>query len=276
MAQPQGIRKEIRIQKKLIAKPGVIVLKIGITGRKGNALAVGAAKAAMALLSRKGALVEVDAAFIRTKGTKPLKKFSCGMVLSFGGDGTLLATFHGLAKKIPVMGINCGNRGFLQSYGHTEAGQATRDVIDGRFSVQERTRIRAKVDGKTVGEALNEVVVVPKKAGRILRYMLRIGKDSHEEAGDGLIVATPTGSTAHALSAGGPVVRGNAPVFVVVSMNPVDGAHRPLVLNDHEKVVVSGFERMGAQAILDGRKWIPVRKKIELTKGGKALLAIRK
>ncbi|GEM_PF-6797699 len=251
-------------------------MKIGITGRRGNSLALATAKKALALLAEKGVAVEVNRDFLKGPNPRPLSKFRCALVLSFGGDGTLLEAFHELPPKIPVMGINCGNRGFLQAYGHTEAGLAVQAAVEGKFSIEERTRIRAKVDGKVVGEALNEVAVVPKKAGRILRYTLRIGKDSHEEAGDGLIVATPTGSTAHALSAGGPIVRGNAQVFVVVSMNPVDWKHRPLVINDHEKVAVGGFERMGSQAIIDGRKWFAIKKKIGLSKGGKALLAVRK
>ncbi len=260
---------------------------IGITGRRGNALAVRTAKTAVGLLLQKNADVEVDRRFLRGHGSKPLSGFESGLIISFGGDGTLLETVRELKRGIPVLGINCGNRGFLQAYNHTELEEAILAVLDGKVKFEERTRILAKVDGKVVGEALNEVLVVPEKSGRLLKYRLRIGSgkqgagqlggigSEREEAGDGLIVATPTGSTAHALSAGGPVVKGNAAVFVVVSMSPVDWKHRPLVINDHEKVVVSDFGKMKAELVLDGQKWFSIRKKVELVKGKSVLLAMR-
>ncbi|MBI4210849.1 MAG: NAD(+)/NADH kinase [Candidatus Diapherotrites archaeon] len=249
-----------------------MALKIGITGRRHNPLAVQTARRAMAILKAGGASLETDTAFLG-KG-KPLRKMRPKILLSFGGDGTLLQVFREARKKVPVMGINCGSRGFLQAWQNTKIEKAMKCVLEGRYKVEERTRILAKIDGKKAGEALNEVLVVPAKAGRLMRYRIRVGKEEREENGDGLIVATPTGSTAHALSAGGPIVKGNAAVFVVVSMNPVDWKHRPLIINDHEKVMVSPFGPGKAEAILDGQQRFGVKKKIELTKGGKVLLAM--
>ena len=250
-------------------------LKVGITGRKGNVLAHETAQKAAEILEAHGAAVEHDRAFFG-KG-RALRTFDCDIILSFGGDGTLLQSFRDLGKKkIPVMGINCGNTGFLQAYRSDEIEKAVEDVLAGKFGVETRTRILAKADGKTGGEALNEVLIVPQTTGRLMRYKLGIGGSLREEAGDGLIVATPTGSTAHALSAGGPMVRGNAAVFVVVSVNPVDWKHRPLIINDHEKVSVSDFRKTRAEMIIDGQRRFRIRKGVELSKGGEVLLAVRK
>ncbi len=246
---------------------------IGITGRKQNKVAKQAALKAIRMLEGKGIKAEVDKAFLG-KG-KNLSQFGAGIVLSFGGDGTLLQVYRDLKKNVPVMGINCGSLGFLQSYKHTEIEQALEAAIAGNYSVEKRTRLCAKVDGKNAGTALNEALVVPAKAGRLIKYKLKIGKEERNEAGDGLIVATPTGSTAHSLSAGGPMVKGNAAVFVVVSINPVDWKHRPLIINDHEKITVSGFAGK-AEIILDGQKRFAVKKKVELAKGTEVLLAVRK
>lgn len=246
---------------------------IGITGRKNNPLGKETAKLAIDILEKKQVKMEIDKAFLG-KG-KPLKEFRGDLILSFGGDGTLLSVYREINTKIPVMGINCGNRGYLQAYSHTEIEFAIENVLRGKYSIENRTRIKAKVDGKNVGEALNEALVVPHTPGRILRYTLGIGKEERKEAGDGLIVATPTGSTAHALSAGGPQVKGNAKVLVVVSMNPIDWKHRPLIINDHEKVTVSGFEKGKADLILDGQKRFIVKKKVELEKGNGVLLATK-
>ena len=246
---------------------------IGITGRKINPLARKAAKLAIGILQKRNIAFEVDSNFLKSKSSKPLQKFRSGIVLSFGGDGTLLQVFRELKKNSSVVGINCGSRGFLQSFHHSEIELALQKVLSGRLKFEERARIVAKIDGKVVGQALNEVLIVPAKAGRLLKYKLKIGTEQRYESGDGLIVATPTGSTAHALSAGGPIVKGNAKVFVVVSMNPVDWSHRPLIINDHEKVLVYEFEKGKAQAIIDGQQRFSIKKKVEILKGRPVRLA---
>jgi len=245
--------------------------KIGITGRRENPLARETARKAVAILEQKKVSLEIDKNFLG-KGKK-LGKFNCDLVLSFGGDGTLIATFRELKKKIPVIGINCGKTGFLQAFQADEIEKAIPLILKKKFKIEKRSRIKAKVDGKTIGEALNEVLIVPVKAGRILKYNLKIGRDERGEAGDGLIVATPTGSTAHALSAGGPRVKGNASVLVVVSINPVDWKNRPLVVNNHEKIIVRNFEGSKAELIVDGQKRFQIKKKVELIKGNEVLLA---
>ncbi|HZX34708.1 MAG TPA: NAD(+)/NADH kinase [archaeon] len=250
-------------------KPKIVAL----TGRKGNKLALETARKALKLLEGK-VRVETDKGFLG-KG-KPLGKIRAGLVLSFGGDGTLLKTFRELKARAPVMEINCGNKGFLSAYQHNEIGKAVEAALKGNFSVEERSRVSAKIDGKIKGAALNEVLIVPKAAGRMLKCSLRVGGEERIEAGDGLIIATPTGSTAHSLSAGGPVVKGNAKVFVVVSVNPVDWKHRPLIVNDHEKIIVSGFGKSGAIVVVDGQERFAVKKKIELIKGASVLLARKK
>lgn len=250
--------------------------KIGITGRKNNKLAIATAQNAIKILQKKGIDFVVNSDFLKISGkNKELTDFDCDLAVSFGGDGALLATFQELGKKIPVMGVNCGRKGFLQAYRHDEIEEAICAIAAKKYKIEERTRILARVDGRVVGSALNEVLIVPDKSGRILEYKIMIGANERTEAGDGLIVATPTGSTAHALSAGGPVVKGNASVFVVVSINPVEWSHRPLVINDHEKILISDFRNMKAQAVLDGQKWFAVREKAELEKGSGVLLATK-
>ena len=243
--------------------------------------------ALLEILIAKKADFEIDSGFLNvSKAMKAqkalmgrsrlLSKFNSDIVLSFGGDGTLLEVFRELKKKIPVMGINCGSRGYLQAFRHYDAGLAVEAAFAGNFTVEKRARVLARIDGKNAGEALNEVLVVPEKAGRLLRFSLKISNSEREQAGDGLIVDTPTGSTGHALSAGGPVVKGNASVFVVVSLNPIDWSHRPLIINDHEKVMAFGFEKTRAEAIIDGQKRIRIKSRIELEKGSEVLFAVPK
>ncbi|MCR4335109.1 MAG: NAD(+)/NADH kinase [archaeon] len=247
--------------------------KIGITGRKENISAKKSAKETIRILEEKGILVETDKAFLG-KG-KSISAFSGDLVLSFGGDGTLLSVFRELKKKIPVIGMGFGNVGYLQAFNEFDAETSIEKILSGKIKIETRTRIQAKVDGKKIGQALNEVLIVPQKAGRIMCYKMKIGSEIRAEAGDGLIVATPTGSTAHALSAGGPIVKGNASVFVLVSVNPVDWTHRPLIINDHEKIVVTDFGKMKAELIVDGQKSYSIKKKVEISKGTEVLMTTK-
>lgn len=245
------------------------IKKIGITGREESPIARETAKLAIGMLGKKYR-IETDKKFLG-KG-KGLRSFNVDLVLSFGGDGTLLAAFREMKKQTPVMGINCGNRGFLQAYNHNEMDKVIGEIEKGKLKIEKRTRLQAKVDNKKVELALNELLIVPQKAGRIIRYKLKIGKEERKEGGDGLIIATPTGSTAHSLSAGGPRVKGNASVFVLVSLSPVDSKNRPLIINDHEKIVVNGFENSKAELIVDGQKRYSIKKKVEIEKGREVLL----
>ncbi|MFH1390975.1 MAG: NAD(+)/NADH kinase [Candidatus Diapherotrites archaeon] len=249
------------------------IKKVSITGRKENPEAKKAAREAIKILEEKGISVETDKAFLG-KG-KSISAFSGDIVLSFGGDGTLLSVFRELKKKIPVVGMGFGNVGYLQTFNELDVEASLEKILNNKIKIETRTRIQAKVDGKKVDLALNEVLIVPEKAGRIMRYKMKIGSEISEEAGDGLIVATPTGSTAHALSAGGPMVKGNASVLVVVSVNPVDWTHRPVIINDHEKIIVTDFGKIKAELIVDGQKRYSIKKKAEITKGTEVLLTTK-
>src|SRR3989339_1146301 len=128
---------------------------IGIAGRKRNALAAKTAIEAVAILKEKNIAVQIERGFLKIGGERciPVKKFSCDIVLSFGGDGTLLQACRDIGKKIPVMGINCGNIGFLQSYKAQEIAGAIGDISAGKFEIEKRTRILARIDSKSAGEA---------------------------------------------------------------------------------------------------------------------------
>jgi len=248
------------------------IKKVFLTGISKNTLAKKIALKAKKLFKENNIQVELDKDFFGEG--KAISKITCDLVISFGGDGTLLQTARETQKQIPIMGINCGNVGFLQAYQYTEIEKAITSIINGKIRVEKRTRIQPIVDGKKSSLALNEVLIVPTKAGRIMHYFLEIGGHGRKEAGDGLIVATPTGSTAHALSAGGPIVQGNADVFVVVSSNPIDWEHRPVIINDCKKVKVNDFGKTKTEIIIDGQKTVTVKNKVELEKGTDILLVV--
>ncbi len=247
---------------------------LGITGRKEKPEAITEAKALIKELEIRKIFPEVDSAFFACKYSKKICSFKSSFVFSFGGDGTILAIYQRTKKPMAVIGINHGSKGFLQAYKKNQGIEALNDLINGKIMFEERTRIMAKVDRKKIGKALNEVLVVPEKPGRIMRYSIKIGKEKRLEAGDGLIISTPTGSTAHALSAGGPIIKGNAKVFAIVPINPVEPSTSPLIINDH--VIITDFQKLKAVLVIDGQKWVKVNKVVDLKKADSIRLALKK
>jgi NAD+ kinase len=165
-------------------------------------------------------------------------------LLALGGDGTLLRGARLLAgSDIPVLGINLGQLGFLTSVGEDDLERALKSLIQGRYitslrAVAECRLIRRK---KVLGRyrALNDIVIGWGTSSRLITLNLLIdGEQVASYHCDGLIVATPTGSTAHALSAGGPILHPDCPCFVVCAICPHTLSNRPLVLSDRERMTV--------------------------------------
>jgi NAD+ kinase len=179
-------------------------------------------------------------AHLRRKGIRVVNEkgaTTARFAIAIGGDGTMLRAARAVAPfGIPVAGINAGGLGFLSS---TERDEAERDldrIIDGRFPIQERWMLSAEAfrGGRRVfgpALALNDCVVKSAAAARACFLETRLGEEFLTNFfGNGLIVSTPTGSTAYALSAGGPVVEPSLDVLVVAPICPHDLTQRPLVL----------------------------------------------
>lgn len=245
------------------------IKKVIITGRRKAGRAVNVARKVMAKLKELGVDYEVTDYFPAIKeGGRDINEIKADMVLCFGGDGSFLRTFQRLKKTMPVLGINCGNRGFLLALDQKNVLQKLPEILSGKYSIEERTRVRVLVDGKPAGQGLNEAVVIPQLTGRLLTYRLAVGgQEIGHEADDGIIIATPSGSTAHSLSAGGPKIMGNAKVFVIVRMNPLDLNRRPLVINDHEEVLIDQIDRAPVQVIIDGQLDFLAQKEVRVAKG---------
>ena len=172
------------------------------------------------------------------------------LLLSLGGDGTLLRAARTVfGRNTPLLGVNLGSLGFLTSVSGSGVGVALRRVLAGEFGIEKRLTLEALVlspDGsvrRSYG-SLNDVVVHSGGAAHILRLNLQVGvgEDLEEVGsfyGDGVIVATPTGSTAYSLSAGGPIVVPEMDCFLVTPILPHTLAVRPLVLPGREEIAIS-------------------------------------
>ena len=192
------------------------------------------------------------------------------LVLVAGGDRGILDYFHKVVTdSAPVLGIyESDSTGFLAQLEVRDLESATFRLKNGDYEVDEVFRLAVKVDGKEVEPVLNDVAVFSSKSAMLMEHVLRIGgKDVWHDNSDGLIISTPTGSTAYSMSAGGPMVLQKSQVFVVVSVNSVDNTRRPLVIPNDTKLEVADItSRYHCEVVLDGGHRLRIRKILECYK----------
>lgn len=189
------------------------------------------------------------------------------MVLVVGGDRGILEYFHKItAASAPVLGIyETDSTGFLAQLEVRDLESATGRLKRGDYEVDEVFRLAVKVDGKDVDPVLNDVAVFPSKSATLMEHVLKIdGKDVWHDQSDGVIISTPTGSTAYTMSAGGPMVIQKSKVFLVVSVNSLDNTRRPLVVPNDARLEVSDItSRYHCEVVLDGGRRIRVRNALD-------------
>jgi NAD+ kinase len=176
------------------------------------------------------------------------------LIIAIGGDGTILYTAR-LASdhNVPLLGINRGRLGFLADITPDEMLVSVDQVQDGHYLQDSRLQLEARLtraDGSTViAVALNDVVLSRTETGRMVDFETRIGDHyGNTHAGDGLIIATPTGSTAYSLSCGGPIIEPQLDAIVVVPICPHTLTDRPIVIPAAQSIDVRLLERDGTKA----------------------------
>jgi len=170
-----------------------------------------------------------------------------GMVMTFGGDGTLLAAARLLmGTDIPIMGVNVGKLGFLAEFPVAELDEAIMDVIKGNYRIVDRTTLMVEFNG-VISHALNEILI--ERSAEAKMIAVRAFVNEHHVAdyrADGVIISTPTGSTAYSLAAGGPIIAPSASVFCITPIAPHMLTLRPLIVNDGNEI---RCELLGNQAV---------------------------
>ena len=190
-------------------------------------------------------------------GTTPALPGGAGVVLSLGGDGTLLRAARAVPASIPLLGVNLGRVGFLAEVGPDEVWDVLPAVLEGRFVLDERRLLEGTVGGGLLW-AVNDLVVRSAGTARLLRLRLWVDDQlAAEMAGDGVVVATATGSTAYGLAAGGPAVPPDLECLVVVPLSSFSLAVRPFLVAPARQVAVELVEGDGL-VTADGQETRPL------------------
>ncbi|MCH9693815.1 MAG: NAD(+)/NADH kinase [Gammaproteobacteria bacterium] len=195
------------------------------------------------------------------------------LIIAVGGDGTMLyASRLALDSRAPILGINRGRLGFLADVTPDDMIASVDHVMRGEYSVDSRLLLKARLlradGGESVAYALNDVVLQRRDTGRMVDFETRVNDvyvNTH--AGDGLIVATPTGSTAYALSCGGPIIEPQLDAVVVVPICPHTLTDRPIVISADQPIEVRLLYRDDTKAELtvDGFSLGPIHHDDKLT-----------
>lgn len=161
--------------------------------------------------------------------------------ISLGGDGTFLRTARRVAQQhIPILGINLGSLGFLTNLEASEAPPLIHKLFSKVYHIEERKQIRVEVDGVYLGDVLNEVAILKRETGSMISiHALLDGEHLANYDCDGLVVASPTGSTAYSLSVQGPILMPQASCLLIAPIAPHTLTMRPLVLPDEMTIDLS-------------------------------------
>ena len=238
---------------------------IALFGKSGSAEVVESLSALRAYLEQQGYAVLVEGALASALGlldSAASLESICAhadVAIVLGGDGTLLNTARQLsANEIPLVGINQGRLGFMTDIARADMLPAIDRLLKGEFSVDRRMLLETVVlrQGVEVFRtlALNDVVVNKGDLGRMIEIEVRVDGDFlHVLRADGIIVATPTGSTAYALSANGPILHPAVPGIALVPLCPHALTHRPITISDSSRIEMQLVAPHDARVHCDGQ-----------------------
>lgn len=184
------------------------------------------------------------------KYVKDISEFDTDMVITLGGDGTLLRGQTKLSNdEIPLLGINLGTVGFLTELNIKNAFNNIDSILRGEYFKEQRTQLKVS-HGKEMFTALNEVVIMTEKPAKMLNFEVRVDGEIVENfRADGLILSTPSGSTAYSMSAGGPIVDPKVGAFIIIPICPYKMGLRPFVVSDKSEIKVRLLKK-GKKAVL--------------------------
>ncbi|WP_405294249.1 bifunctional NADP phosphatase/NAD kinase [Methanobrevibacter sp.] len=199
-------------------------------------------------------LDDIDLNIDYNKLSEELFNFDCDMATILGGDGTLLRAQSRLNPEIPIFGINMGTVGFLTEIEVKDTFTALKEILKGNYYKEKRTRLVVSHENHNF-TAMNEVVVMTDKPAKMLHFEIQVDGEIIEEVrADGLIISTPSGSTAYAMSAGGPIVDPKVAGFVIIPICPYKLGVRPFVVSDNSEITVKLLKKgKSAVFVMDGQ-----------------------
>ncbi|MEM3570743.1 MAG: NAD(+)/NADH kinase [Candidatus Bathyarchaeia archaeon] len=189
------------------------------------------------------------------KNGKALPEIFADLLITIGGDGTILKTCMEVSKpETPILAINMGKRGFLAEVPPKEAFNAIKRYLEGDYRLEKHLKISVFLDDKKLVDGLNEALIAPSLPSKMLNFEISINDEKLlETRADALITSTPTGSMAHAFSAGGPIIDNSLDVILLVFLCPLEHIH-PIIVPSRSKIKIKVLTlKPTSTIIVDGR-----------------------
>lgn len=225
--------------------PARVIGIVAHPGKPGAAELVGNLVTAFAAHGLETLLDEEAAALVGRAGVSQLELAErCELLVAGGGDGTLLKLVRAIqGRQVPIFGINLGSLGFLTGVSSSAWEEAVASIVAQNFVISWRTLLEVKVEGNGVvlesRLGLNDAVISRGALSRLIKLRIRVNnRELTEYNADGLIIATPTGSTAYSLSSGGPIIDPDAEVFVITPICPHVLTNRSVIISDESAMLI--------------------------------------
>jgi NAD+ kinase len=200
-------------------------------------------------------------------------------IISLGDDSDILTSLHSCVRLgIPILGVNeTDGESFLTEVGLSEFRLAIKEIVAKNFNLEDAMTLNIRINSGNHPPAINEIAIFPHRSATLLEYSLKVnGEEIWTDSSDGVIVATPTGSTAYSMSAGGPMVLPGSGVFTIVSVNSLDVTRRPLIVPENSIVTIDNItSKLQCEVIIDGIYRSRINNTVEVSKSNNPALLIR-
>lgn len=243
----------------------------GVVCNPGVKRSVSLAKDVTEFLQQHGTVLveQAIADEIQQKGSsfKEINK-NADIVVTIGGDGTVLMAMSEIEK--PVFAINSGGIGFLCEVESKYAFEGLKQIIDGKYNIEERAKLKITLDGKRLPDATNEVTIQTARIAKILYLKIFVEDEQIESMGaDGVIIATPTGSTSYSLSVGGPIMDPTVNAMIIAPLAAFKLSARPWIIPLDRKVGVHLLPKSKeTNLVIDGRYLTPITQESNIIVSG--------
>ena len=234
-----------------------MVSKVGLVSRLDEDAALKVALKLYKDMTKKGIKVlpeEQLSHLAKLPAGVPFSRMDADLIVTVGGDGTVLKTCMSIPKaETPILAANMGRRGYLTEVDPERAMHAIESYIKGTCKKEERAKLSVTVEGESPIDGLNEVVISSGTPSKMLHFMISVDSSQLEFRSDGLIVSTPTGSTAYSLSANGPIMDNSVEAFVVTFICPLEHL-TPLIVSMENTIKIELVApKLKGTLVVDGR-----------------------
>ncbi|HDP96403.1 MAG TPA: hypothetical protein ENN25_01760 [Euryarchaeota archaeon] len=209
---------------------------------------------------------------------KKIEEFDVDAIITFGGDGTVLYTLQNMPAQVPILPIRAGLIGFLTEIDKADLEDGIGRLVKGDYVLEERMRISSKVNGRRLPDALNEVVIHTSQVAKLRHFKVKVdGELAFTIRSDGIIIATPTGSTSYSLSVGAPILDSRLDAMVIAPIAPLWNMAKPMVVPGSSNIQITLDAPRPCSVVADGRDEVEFEggERVELFKSSEPAKFVR-